>query len=99
LMMNAVGCYPENWTAFQRQSRAHSQTIFHPLGRSVSTMGEQAVIAHADAQTSRNPPKEHRNEHRLPGEKEQRDNCPGVKQRHESCSYPVEFVLGGGLTI
>src|SRR5437660_1132234 len=53
----------------------------------------------AEDQTSRNPPKEHGNEQSLPGEKEQRDNCPDMKQRHESCSYPVEFVLGRGLTI
>src|SRR2546426_797224 len=99
LMKDAVCGHPKNRTAFQRQSCAHGQTIFHPLGRSVSAMGEQAVIAHTDAQTSRNPPKEHGNEQRLPGEKKQCDNCPDMKQRHESCSYPVEFVLGRGLTI
>src|SRR5437879_4023803 len=99
LMMNAVCGHPENWSAFQRQSCAHGQTIFHPLGRSVSAMGEQAVIAHTDAQTSRNPPKEHGNEQRLPGEKElltakDAKNCrKDRKGNHDATPTPLSLLL------
>ena len=59
LMMNAMRRHPENRTAFERERGAHRQEIFHPLGSLVAAMGQQAVIAHADAEAARDPPQEH----------------------------------------
>src|SRR5579863_501589 len=62
LMMNAMRGYPENRSAFKSQSCARSEDIFHPLRSSVTAMGEQPMVAHTDAQASRNPPQKHRYE-------------------------------------
>src|SRR5271155_116415 len=70
LMMNAVSGHPENRAALERRGGADRQKILHPLRSLVATMGQQAVVAHADAQASRNPPKEARHKKGLPGEKE-----------------------------
>src|SRR5256885_9152991 len=93
LMMNAMSCNPENRSTFKCQSCANRQEIFHPLRSLVSAMSEQAMVAHADAETAGNPPQEASNEKRLPGKEEQCCNCADVKGTHKNCSDPVDFVV------
>src|SRR5580704_2253631 len=52
LMMNAMCCHPEDWSAFESQGGACSEEIFHPLRSSVTAMGEQPMVAHTNAQAS-----------------------------------------------
>src|ERR1035438_9445780 len=54
LVMNAMRGYPENRAAFERQGRAPGEEVLHPLGRFVTAMGEQAMVAHADAEAAGN---------------------------------------------
>src|SRR6266705_5175052 len=95
LMMNAVCGHPENGPAFESKSRTRSQNVFHPVGRSIASMSEQPVIAHANAKASRNPPEKHSYKQGLPGEKEQGCNRAKMKQRHKSGGYPIDFIVRG----
>jgi hypothetical protein len=56
-------------------------------------VGEQAVIAHADAQASGNPPEKDGDEESLPGKEKERDDGSDVKQAHESGSDPVNLAI------
>ncbi len=49
LVMNPVGGNPEDRSAFQGECAADGQEILQPLGRAVAAMGQQAMVAHADA--------------------------------------------------
>ena len=40
LMMNAMGCDPENRSAFEGQRRAHRHEILDPLRSLIATMGQ-----------------------------------------------------------
>jgi hypothetical protein len=62
-------------------------------------VSEQPVIAHSDAQTPRNPPKEASHEERFPGKEEEGGHSPGMKQGHENCGNPVDLVVSGGFAI
>src|SRR5215469_6297916 len=66
LMMNAVSGYPEDRPTLKRQCSAKSETVFNPLGRFISAMSEQPMIAHADSQATRDPPEHRRGDERLP---------------------------------
>jgi hypothetical protein len=52
-------------------------------------MGEQSVVAHADAEASGNPPKYSRKHKRFPAEKEQRGNRADMKCKHEKGCGPI----------
>src|SRR6266446_2204024 len=66
LVMNAMGRDPENRPTLERQRRAPGEEVFDPFWSLVSPMGQQPVIAHADAKAPGNPPQEHGNEECLP---------------------------------
>src|SRR5580692_9794685 len=99
LMMNAMRGYPEDWSAFKSQSCAGCEEIFDPLRSSVTAMREQPMVAHTNAQASRNPPEEHRHQKSFPGKEEECGNRPHMKQAHEGCGYPVDFVIGGWFAV
>src|SRR5215472_620598 len=83
LVMDAMRCHPEEWPAFQGQSRAYCQKIFEPLVGLVSAMGEQAVITHADAEAAGDPPQQHSHKKCFPGKHEKRGYGAEVKSHHE----------------
>jgi hypothetical protein len=93
LMMNAMGRNPENRSTFEGERSADGQKIFNPLWRLVSTMSEQAMIPHADAEAAGNPPQEAGYEKCLPGKEEQGCNCAYMKGPHEYGSDPIDFVV------
>src|SRR5581483_9435916 len=68
LVVDPVSGYPEHGATFQGQGAAYSEEILNPLGRPVAAMGQQAVVAHAYTEASRNPPEEGGNRQRLPAE-------------------------------
>src|SRR5215470_12554258 len=78
LVMNAMRRHPEKWPAFQCQRGADRHEVLNPFIGLESTMGQQPVISHANAQTAGNPPQQHGHKKCLPGKHEQRRNCANV---------------------
>src|SRR5450755_4635857 len=93
LMMNAVRGHPENRSAFERQRGAPSQEIFDPSRRLVAAMREQTVIAHADAETARNPPQEAGDEKCRPSKEKQRGYGADMKPGHGNRRDPVKAIF------
>src|SRR5580698_2678076 len=93
LMMHAMGCYPEDRSAFQRQRAAHRQNIFHPLGSLITAMSKQPMISHAYANATGNPPQDHGDQERLPGEHKQSCDSAKVKRNHNEGSHPNNRLL------
>jgi hypothetical protein len=89
LVMEAVRSHPTDRSALQAQGGAGGQKVFHPLGALVTTMREQAVIAHADAEASREPPKKNSQQQRFPAEKEKCGDGADVKQAQKKCASPI----------
>src|SRR5579871_5387726 len=48
LMMDAVGGYPEDGTALEREAAAHRDEVLDPLWGAIATVGQEAVIGHSD---------------------------------------------------
>ena len=95
LMMNTVRGHPEDRPALECQRGTYRKQVLHPLRRLIAAMGEQAVIAHADAQAARDPPQKHCDEKCLPGEKEECRDRSNVEQSHEGGCDPVDFTFCG----
>ena len=86
--MRTVCGNPEDRATFQGQRAAHSQRIFNPPGRFVAAMGQEPMVAHADAQTPGDPPQHDREQKRFPVEYEQRSHSTNMKGHHEQGGYP-----------
>ena len=71
LVMDSMCCDPEDRPAFECQSGADRQSVFHPFRRLVASVREQSMIAHADAQTNGNPPQQNCEREGLPTEQKQ----------------------------
>jgi hypothetical protein len=56
-------------------------------------MGQQPVVAHADAGTPGNTIEQSRQGKRLPGKHEERDNSADVEAKHKESSNPIEGLL------
>src|SRR5437899_2110794 len=85
---------PENRSAFQRQCRTNGEEVFHPLGSLETAMREQAVIAHTDAPSERDPPEKQRYKEYLPTKKEERSHSADMKEGHEDRGDPVNALRG-----
>src|SRR5262249_2053009 len=83
LVMNAMRRHPEKWPAFQRQRGADRQEVLNPFICLESTMGQQPMVTHANAQAAGNPPQQHGRNKRLPGKHEQRRDCAYMKCHHK----------------
>jgi hypothetical protein len=59
-------------------------------------MCKEAVVGHANTETSRNPPEKSCQEERLPGKEEERGNGADVEGRHEGGGDPIDFVVSSG---
>lgn len=93
LMMNAMSGDPENGPAFECKRAADGQEIFDPFGSFIPAMGQQAVIAHADAPTARDQPEKDSNKESVPGKKPECSDGANVKSAHESGGDPVDLVV------
>jgi hypothetical protein len=81
---------PKYWPTFQSQRAAHSEEIFHPPGRIVAAMRQQAMVAHPDAQAPGGPPQPDREQARFPAEYEQRSQSANVKCHHKEGGDPYD---------
>src|ERR1041385_3312097 len=87
LVMDAMRCHPEKWTALQRKRGADSNEIFKPFISFESAMREQPMISNANAQAAGNPPQQYRDEKSLPGKHEKRCNGAYVECDHKKCGH------------
>ncbi len=83
--MSAMCGDPGDRSPFERERSTKGQTIFHPLRSAVSTMSEQAVVAHAYAEAPCNPIQEDRHDERRPAKQEQSRHGADVQENEEEC--------------
>ena len=89
LVMHAMRGDPENRSALECERAAGRQEILNPFRRLVAAVREQSMIAHADAETSRNPPQYERYQERFPTEHEECSDGADVKCEHERGCDPI----------
>jgi len=90
LMMDAVCGDPEDGTALKRETAAHGDEVFDPLGGLVAAMGEQAMVGHADTNVDREEVGDDEGGKVLPGEEEKGGDGPNVEESHEDGCDPVD---------
>jgi hypothetical protein len=88
LVMHAVGGYPEDRTALQGECAADGEEILHPLRSFVTAMGEEAMVAHTDAEASGDPPEKDGDEEGLPMKHEERGDSADVKEDQNGDGKP-----------
>ena len=95
LMMHAMSGNPEDGSAFECECAADGEEVLEPSGSFVAAMREEAVVAHADAEASGDPPEKHGDEERLPMKHEERSDSTGMERNHDEEGDPDDG-LGKG---
>jgi hypothetical protein len=90
-MMDAVRPDPEDRSAFERHRGEDGEQVFHPFRCLVGPMGEQAVVAHPDAEAACDPPQNQRQDETLPAEGKERGDGADVERHEEEVSDPVDL--------
>ena len=90
LMVHAMRRHPGDRAAFEGQSSANGEEVFHPFRCLVAPMREQPVVAHADAKTPNNPRKQYRQRKRLPSEEKQGYDPTDVECCYEGAGHPID---------
>src|ERR1051326_4437743 len=90
LMMDTMGCDPKERSALQCKCAADGEDAFEPPRRFVSTMGEQAVIPHANAPAACDPEQDQCYPERLPSKEEERRQRSRMKQCQGTGGDPVQ---------
>src|SRR3954462_11179079 len=70
-MMDSMSNHPLNRSALERHCAAGNQKVLHQFRHSITAMGQQAMPAHADAETATYPIKNDCADQRRPAKKEQ----------------------------
>ena len=97
LMMLAVDGDPEDGAAFQGERGAEGEEILHPLGGLVAAMREEAMVAHAYAEASGDPPQEHGDEEGLPMKHEERGDGAEMECKHDEKRQPNDGLSEGSI--
>jgi hypothetical protein len=92
-MMNAMVGAPGNRPSFQSERAAQSQKVFDRFRGFEPAMGEQAMIANADAQAAGEPPQKDGDSERGPTEVEKGYDRADMKRQHEKRHRPVDWVF------
>lgn len=93
LVMDAMGGYPEDRTALEREAAAHGDEVLDPLGNPVAAMGEQAVVGHADADVDREEVHHEEDSQIFPREEEEGSDRSDVEEPHGNGGDPVDTAL------
>ena len=93
LMVDAVGGYPEDGTAFERKAAAGGDEVLQPTGRLVASVGEQAVVGHADADVDGEEVHHEEAGQVLPREEEEGGDGSDVEEPHGDGGDPVNAAL------
>ena len=95
LVMYPVHRDPEDRSALKSKCGADGHHILDPLGSLKAAMGEQAVIADADADVDGQDPEDGRNREALPTEEEESDDGAKMEGGDEAGGYPVDAAAQG----
>ena len=93
LMMDAMGGDPEDGSALKGEAAAHGDEVLKPAGGLVAAMGEQAVVAHADAHVDSEEVHDDEDSEILPGEEEELGDGSNVEEPHCDGGDPVDAPL------
>src|SRR5467141_208229 len=91
--MNAMSSHPVDWSTFESQRAANSQQILDQLRHSVTAMREETVIAHADADASRQPGKNHADNQTPPTPIKKRPNGAQVESDQPYRRWPADSLM------
>ena len=94
LVVNTMRRHPGDGSAFKRKGATQGKKIFQPLRRPISSMGQQTVIAHADANIDRKEPKHREGDEPFPSEHKERDDGEQMKDDHHRGGLPVPLGRG-----
>ena len=97
LVMLAMGGDPEDGAALESEGGADGEDVLHPSGGFVAAMGEEAMVAHADAEASGNPPEKHGNEEGFPTEHEERGDGAEMERDHDEEGQPDDGLREGAI--
>src|ERR1700760_1559000 len=93
--MDTVSGDPGDRTAFESERAAGGQKVLQPDWRLVAAMGEEAMVAHADAEAAGDPVKDDGDGESLPRKHEESGDGADVEQNHETGGGPVQRSLEG----
>ena len=88
-MMHPMGGNPNQWSAFQAQGGAHREKMFDPSRHLIASVGEQAMVTHADSGIDSDDMKSGCDHHRGPAKTEERRDGSHVKEKHKAEDQPV----------
>ena len=97
-MMDSMRCDPLYRTTLYCQRAADYQEVFDGFGNFISSMRQQPVEAHADAEASCDPIEYRRDYDRLPAPEKQRRHGANVKNHHENIVAPIDALFLPGLS-
>lgn len=92
-MVDAMSGDPEDGTALEGEAAAHGDEVLDPLGSTVATVREQAMVGHADANINGEEVGDHEGGEIFPREKEESCNGSDVKRAHGDGGDPVDASL------
>jgi len=95
LVMDTVNSYPEDWAAFERESCADGEAVFHPFWGLKTAVGEQTVVADADTEVDSQYPKDGCHCQAAPTEVKESGNRANVKSRDKTCRNPIYAAVVG----
>ena len=95
LVVNSMGCNPEDWPTFQCQRAANGKEILKKQRGRVRAMCVQPMVAHADTQASSHPIQKDRKGTSTPTEREEGGYGANVKERKDQTIRPVYSRIGG----
>src|SRR6516225_2190178 len=93
LVMNAMRGNPGNRTALQGKGAAGREDVLDPLGGLIPPVSEKTVIAHANAEASRNPPHKNGKDECFPGEKKDGREGTHMQAQHNQSYSPIYWLL------
>src|SRR6185369_13932305 len=88
-MVYAVRHYPLNWPTLERERAAGHKKIFNRFRNFITAMGQQPVKSHADAETSANPVKHYRRDHRGPAPEKESCDRRSMRKNQEDPVCPI----------
>src|SRR6185312_15430089 len=96
LVMHAMRGHPEDGSTFERKRGSDGHEVLDPLAGLVSAMGEQPVIAHADADVGGVDPEHYGADERSPAKHEERGDGSDMEEHHEDGGDDTQSAALGG---
>ena len=94
LVVDAVGGYPGDGSAFKGECSADGEKVLDELGDLVAAVDEEAVVAHADAEVDGKDVEDDGDNEVCPTEEKERGDHADVEDDHKDGGDPDEAGLG-----